>query len=224
MTEQYCPYCGKLMRNPFGMMFYCEDDCDKKQTTVEGEATQAHAEGGWFPLSGFKLIDTPPGLSSTIKNDTGKRLLLRGLCSWKGYDIHSMVQRVNNFRFKRYPYPKHEGSFYVGTNRGFGMFFWHYDYQSKNTGYGGAEFTLQMTGGNTRTIKGPWSPRASAVNLVAPEEYKMVEVMITNHASAKDRFVRAHITLPFAAYLAKQLNLSIYKTEFLGEPYYVVGK
>ena len=28
MNEQFCPYCGKKKVNPFGMMFYCPDNCD----------------------------------------------------------------------------------------------------------------------------------------------------------------------------------------------------
>lgn len=225
MQEQHCPHCGGPMLNPFGQMFYCKNDCDlkgKKNATVnEGITTNHDPKDRWFPLSGFKLIDNPlVGSVAFIQNDTGKRLLL------KGKNIFNTYQYIDNFRFKKYPDATMDGSFYVGTNHGLGIFFWHYNDPKLQTGFHGTEFSIRMKGGNYRTIKGPFSSRASAVNAIVPEEHKMVDIIVINpYAGTMGQFARQYVTLPFAAYMANKLGLTIYKTTMWSkEPYYVIGE
>lgn len=41
----------------------------------------------------------------------------------------------------------------------------YFSYSGPSSGFGGCEFELNMVDGSTKTLKGPWSSRASALNL-----------------------------------------------------------
>jgi len=219
MGDKHCPHCGELMACPFGQFFYCKNDCDKKQATEnEGASVSAHAKDGWFPLSGWRLVQSPLTRLTVDKgyDDAGKVLLL------DAPNILGIYTHIPGFRFtrKRFSDGNTSGYFYIGTNRGLSQFYWHHDDPAKQIGYFGAKFKFKMTDGTVKLVKGPFSSRAGAINMCVEEDsLKMVDIVIEE---SQGRYQRRHVTLPFAHHMAAHLGLNVYAIKRGHEPYYVV--
>lgn len=82
------------------------------------------------------------------------------------------------------------GSCYWGEHNGYVSFF---HYSSPGEGYGGREFTLTMTDGSTKVLKGPWSGNEHSMAAAGfPMSYGVV--FITPDAQFGERRTAGHLT------------------------------
>ena len=98
------------------------------------------------------------------------------------------------------------GGLYWSDNDGMVHFFAHDKYNE--SGYGGREFTIQLENGDAKTIKGPWSSRASAMNNHFPHSVDVTLIELDGHG----RFAGA-ITLELAQQAAEMAGVKLVKVE-----------
>lgn len=77
----------------------------------------------------------------------------------------------NTLRYTKIPCPGSNGYIYLAEQDGYVSF---YFYDVPGPGFGGREFTLNMTDGTTMVLQGPWSSRAGFINTILPVAHPLI--------------------------------------------------